>query len=51
MITVVGRRGREKRARLLEMIATRRQHKNAHLAGAEIQRYFMALLRHREAVE
>ena len=36
-----------KRARLLEMIATRRQRKTAHLAGAEIQRYFMALLRER----
>ena len=35
------------RARLLEMIATRRQRKTAHLAGAEIQRYFMALLRDR----
>ena len=35
------------RARLLETIATRRQRKTAHLAGAEIQRYFMALLRHR----
>ena len=36
-----------KRARLLEMVATRRQRKTAHLAGAEIQRYFMALLRER----
>ena len=35
------------RARLLEMIATRQQRKTAHLAGAEIQRYFMALLRDR----
>ena len=37
----------QKRARLLEMIATHRQRKTAHLAGAEIQRYFMALLRER----
>ena len=35
------------RARLLEMIATRQQRKIAHLAGAEIQRYFTALLRDR----
>ena len=32
------------RARLLEMIATRRQRKTAHLAGAEIRRYFKTLL-------
>ena len=31
-------------ARLLEMIATRRQRKSAHLAGAEIRRYFKTLL-------
>ncbi len=36
------------RAKLLEMIATRPQRKTAHLAGAEIQRYFMALLRDRK---
>ena len=35
------------RARLLEMIATRQQRKTAHLAGAEIQRYFAGLLRDR----
>ncbi|MDE0359653.1 MAG: cytochrome P450 [Rhodospirillaceae bacterium] len=35
------------RARLLEMIATRQQRKTAHLAGAEIQRYFKGLLRDR----
>ena len=32
------------RARLLEMIATRRQRKTAHRAGAEIRRYFKTLL-------
>ena len=32
------------RARLLEMIATRRQRRTAHLAGAKIRRYFKALL-------
>ena len=32
------------RARLLEMIATRLQRKTAHLAGAEIRRYFKTLL-------
>ena len=32
------------RARLLEMIATRRQRRTAHLAGAEIRRYFKTLL-------
>ena len=36
------------RARLLEMIATRRQRKTAHLTGTEIQEYFMALLRDRK---
>ncbi len=36
------------RARLLEMIATRPHRKTAHLAGAEIQRYFMAHLRARK---
>ncbi len=36
-----------KRARLLEMIATRQQRKTAHLTGADIQRYFMTLLRQR----
>ena len=35
------------RARLLEMIATRQQRKTAHLAGAEIQRYFAGLLNDR----
>ncbi|MDE0006256.1 MAG: cytochrome P450 [Rhodospirillaceae bacterium] len=35
------------RARLLEMIATRQQRKTAHLAGAEIQRYFEGLLHDR----
>ena len=35
------------RAGLLEMIATRQQRKAAHLAGNEIQNYFMALLRER----
>ena len=35
------------RARLLEMIATRQQRKTAHLAGAEIQRYFTGLLHDR----
>lgn len=35
------------RARLLEMIATRQQRKTAHLAGAEIQRYFTTLLHDR----
>ena len=35
------------RARLLEMIATRQQRKTAHLAGAEIQRYFERLLQDR----
>lgn len=35
------------RAGLLEMIATRQQRKTAHLAGNEIQNYFMALLRER----
>ena len=32
------------RIRLLEMIATRRQRRTAHLAGAEIRRYFKTLL-------
>ncbi len=32
------------RARLLEMIATRQERRSAHRAGAEIQRYFTALL-------
>ena len=35
------------RARLLEMIAMRDERKTAHRAGAEIQRYFTALLRRR----
>jgi cytochrome P450 len=35
------------RARLLEMIATRPERRTAHRAGAEIQRYFSALLRRR----
>ena len=35
------------RARLLEMIAPRSERKTAHLAGAQIQRYLMALLRQR----
>ena len=35
------------RARLLEMTATRQQRKTAHLAGAEIQRYFERLLQDR----
>ena len=35
------------RARLLEMIATRQERSTAHHAGAAIQRYFGALLRHR----
>ena len=37
----------QKRARLLEMIATRRERKAAHIAGCEIRRYFTALLRQR----
>lgn len=36
-----------KRARLLEMIATRRERKAAHIAGTEIRSYFMTLLRQR----
>ncbi len=36
-----------RRARLLEMIATRRERKAAHIAGSEIRRYFTALLRQR----
>ncbi|WP_419935125.1 cytochrome P450 [Candidatus Palauibacter sp.] len=32
------------RARLLELIATRRERKAAHIAGSEIRRYFMTLL-------
>lgn len=36
-----------RRARLLEMIATRRERRAAHVAGSEIRRYFTALLRQR----
>ena len=36
-----------KRARLLEMIATRPERKAAHIAGSEIRRYFTALLHER----
>ena len=36
-----------RRARLLEMIATRHERKAAHIAGSEIRRYFTALLRQR----
>ena len=35
------------RAGLLEMIATRAQRKSAHLAGSEMQRYFLSLLARR----
>ena len=38
-----------KRAGLLEMIATRAQRKSAHLAGSEMQRYFLKLLGCRRA--
>ncbi len=37
----------KRRARLLEMIATRRERRAAHVAGSEIRRYFTALLRRR----
>ena len=37
------------RARLLEMIATRRERRTAHQAGDEIQRYFRALLQRRRS--
>ena len=36
-----------RRARLLEMIATRPERKVAHIAGSEIRRYFTSLLRQR----
>ena len=36
-----------RRARLLEVIATRRERKAAHVAGADIRRYFMTLLEQR----
>lgn len=36
-----------KRARLLEMIATRQERKAAHIAGSEIRTYFTALLHRR----
>lgn len=36
-----------RRARLLELIATRRERRTAHAAGSEIRRYFMSLLRER----
>ena len=36
------------RARLLEMIATRRERRTSHRAGAEIQRYFTGLLQRRQ---
>lgn len=36
-----------RRARLLEMIATRHERKAAHIAGSEIRRYFTGLLRQR----
>ncbi len=41
----------QKRARLLEMIATRRERQLAHVAGSEIRRYFTALLRQRAQSE
>ena len=37
------------RARLLEMIATRRERRTAHQAGTEIQQYFRALLQRRRS--
>ena len=37
------------RARLLEMIATRRERRTAHQAGDEIQQYFRALLQRRRS--
>lgn len=37
----------QRRARLLEMIATRQERKAAHIAGSEMRRYFTALLRQR----
>lgn len=40
-----------RRARLLEMIATRRERRAAHIAGTEIRRYFTALLRQRTQSE
>ena len=36
-----------RRARLLEVIATHRERQTAHIAGSEIRRYFMTLLRQR----
>ena len=36
-----------RRARLLEVIATRRERRAAHVTGSEIRRYFMTLLRQR----
>ncbi len=36
-----------RRARLLEVIATRRERSAAHVTGSEIRRYFMTLLRQR----
>ena len=36
-----------RRARLLEVIATRRERQTAHIVGSEIRRYFMTLLRQR----
>ncbi len=40
-----------RRARLLEMIATRRERRAAHIAGSEIRRYFTDLLRERRQSE